>query len=151
MPKPTRFRAVLERDDKTSATPLPLPFDVEQAFGRKGRLPVRGTLNGVGFRSTLAPYGGVHYLPVNRALREKAGVDAGDTVEVVLEIDDQPRLVEAPADLARALARRARAKAAWDKLATSHRRAYVEAVEEAKKPETRRRRIAGVVEALSAR
>jgi hypothetical protein len=66
-----RFKAVLEKDDKTSGTGIKVPLDVPKLFGTRGRVPVSGTLNGAPFRSTLAPYGGAHYLPVNRALRER--------------------------------------------------------------------------------
>jgi len=143
-----RFRAVLRKDDKTQATPLPVPLDVPKLFGTRGRVPVRGTLNGVRFRSTLSPYGGVHYLPVNRALREQARVKAGDEVEVTLERDQEPRVVEAPADLARAL-KAHKAAGEWERLSYSHKRAHVEAIEEAKKPETRDRRIQGAIAQLT--
>jgi hypothetical protein len=144
-----RFSAVLRKDDRTQATPLPIPLDVEKLFGIRGRVPVRGTLNGVPFRSTLSPFGGVHYLPVNRALREQAGVAAGDRVEVVLEHDAEQRVVSAPADLARALKANKQAADAWERLSYSHKRAYAEAIAEAKKAETRERRIRGAVAELS--
>ena len=142
-----RFRAALKQDDKTTGTGLPIPLDVPKLFGTRGRVPVCGTLNGVPFRSTLSPYGGVHYLPVNRALREKARVKAGDEVEVALERDQEPRVVETPADLARAL-KAHKAADEWERLSYSHKRAHVEAIEEAKKPETRDRRIQGAIAQL---
>lgn len=143
-----RFRAVLQKDDRTQATPLPIPLDVPKLFGTRGRVPVRGTLNGVPFRSTLSPCGGVHYLPVNRALREQAKIEAGDEVEVLLECDTEPRVIKAPADLARAL-KANKAADAWERLSYSHKRAYVEAIAEAKKPETRDRRIQGAIAQLT--
>jgi hypothetical protein len=145
-----RFRAVLAKDDKTEGTGIAMPFDVEKMFGTRGRVPVRGTINGFAFRSTLSPYGGVHYLPVNRTLREGAKAKAGDTVTVVLQRDDEPRVIDAPPDFANALKANKAAQAAWDKMSTSHRKAYVEAIEETKKPETRARRIERAVAALGA-
>jgi len=142
-----RFRAVLQQDDKTTGTGLPIPLDVKKLFDTQGRVPVCGTLNGVRFRSTLSPYGGVHYLPVNRALREQAHLKAGDEVEVVLQRDAEPRMIATPADLARAL-KAHKASDEWERLSYSHKRAHVEAIEEAKKPETRDRRIQGAIAQL---
>jgi hypothetical protein len=144
-----RFRALLEKDDETSGTGVAIPLDVPEEFGTRGRVPVRGTLNGAPFRSTLAPYGGRHYLPVNRALREAAGAKAGDTIDVALARDTEPRVVEAPPDLARALKKSKAAAAKWERLSYSHKREYAEAILEAKKPETRARRVAGAVAQLS--
>jgi bifunctional DNA-binding transcriptional regulator/antitoxin component of YhaV-PrlF toxin-antitoxin module len=144
------FRAILEKDDQTSGTGVAMPFDVEKVFGTRGRVPVRGTINGFAFRSTLAPYGGRHYLPVNKALREGAGAQAGDRVEITLERDQEERVVTAPPDLVKALRANKAAQAAWDGLSYTHRREYVESIEEAKKPETRLRRLGNAVEALAA-
>jgi len=150
MAKSKRFRAVLVKDDETEGTGIAMPFDVQKEFGTRGRVPVRGTINGFAFRSTLSPYGGVHYLPVNKALREGAKAKAGDTVTVVLERDEEPRMVTPPPDFAKALKANKAAEAAWEKLSYSHRREYAEAIEEAKKPETRARRIEQAVTTLAA-
>jgi hypothetical protein len=144
-----RFRAVLVKDDKTEGTGVAMPFDVAKVFGTRGRVPVRGTLNGFEFRTTLAPYSGAHYLPVNRALREGAKAKAGDTVTVVLERDDEPRIVTPPPEFAKALKANKAARAAWEKLPYSHQREYAETIAEAKKPETRRRRIDQAIEMLA--
>jgi hypothetical protein len=76
------FGAVLKKDDQTDATHIQIPFDVPAAFGARGRVAVRGTLNGMPFRASLFPYGGIHYLGVNRALREQTGLKVGDQVNV---------------------------------------------------------------------
>ena len=73
------------------------PVDVLEVFGTRARVPVRGTINGFPFRSSLMPMGGCHMMPVNKTLREGAGVEAGDMVEVVMERDDEKRTVEVPA------------------------------------------------------
>ena len=83
-----RFETVLAAED--GGVFFEVPLDVPATFGR-ARAPVRGTINGQPFRSTVAVYGGRYYLPVNRALREAAGVAAGDAVVIELEADDQPR------------------------------------------------------------
>jgi hypothetical protein len=133
-----RFETVLTAED--GGVFFEVPLDVPAVFGR-ARAPVRGTINGHPFRSTVAVYGGRYYLPVKRALREAAGVAAGDAVVIELEPDDRPRTVDPPADLAAALAADAAAKAAFDGLSFTHQREYAEWVAEAKRPETRRRRV----------
>ena len=143
-----RFRVVLEKAEDSSACGIRMPFDVVKVFGTRGRVPVRGTLNGYPFRSTLSPMGGCHMMPVNRAMRDGAGVAAGETISVVLERDDEPRTVDVPPDLAAALAADPAAQAAWDRSSYTHRREHAEAVEDAKRPETRARRIERTVRML---
>jgi hypothetical protein len=146
-----RFRAVLEKDTDSSATAIAIPFDVEKAYGSRGRVPVRGTLNGFAFRSSVFPMGGgCHWLVVNRDMREGAKIKAGETISVMMERDDEPRVITPPKDFARALAANKTALAAWDKLSYTHRKEYAKAIEEAKKPETRARRIEKAIAALAA-
>jgi bifunctional DNA-binding transcriptional regulator/antitoxin component of YhaV-PrlF toxin-antitoxin module len=122
-----------------------VPFDAREAFG-EARPAVRGTLNGTPFRGRLSVYGGATYLGLRREIREAAGIEVGDVVDVVLERDDEPREVQVPAELEAALT--ADARAAFDALAFTHRREYAEWVGEAKRPETRARRAARAVEML---
>ncbi|HEX8089618.1 MAG TPA: YdeI/OmpD-associated family protein [Blastocatellia bacterium] len=120
---------------------ITIPFSVEKAFGSKARVPVRGTINGFPFRSSLFPMGGAHIMAVNRAMRNGAGAKAGDTVSVVMEVDTEPRVVAVPADFKKALAGSRQAGAAFDKLSYTHRKEFVAWVEGAKREETRARRI----------
>ena len=146
-----RFRALVNRKEGGDVCSIDIPFDVEKTFGARGRVPVRGTLNGAPFRSSAFRMGGdCHFVVVNRRMREAAGVSGGETVPVVMERDDEPRVVDPPADFARALAGSREARAAWDKLSYTHRREHVEHVEEAKQPETRRRRIEKSIALLAA-
>src|SRR4029450_7006848 len=105
-----RFETVLQAED--GGVFFEVPLDVPAVFG-KARAPVRGTINGQPFRSTVAVYGGRAPPPVNRAVREAAGVAAGDAVVIELEADDQPRTVDPPPDLATALAGDPEAEAAF--------------------------------------
>ena len=137
-----RFRALVNRKESGDVCSIDIPFDVEKTFGARGRVPVRGTLNGAPFRSSVFRMGGdCHFMVVNRRMREAAGVRGGETVPVVMERDDEPRTIEPPADFARALKGNKEARAAWDKLSYTHRREHVEHIEEARTPETRQRRI----------
>jgi bacteriocin resistance YdeI/OmpD-like protein/uncharacterized protein DUF1905 len=140
-----RFETVLEAED--GGVFFQVPLDVPAVFG-KARAPVRGTINGHPFRSTVAVYGGRSFLPVKRALREAAGVAAGDAVVIELEADDQPRTVDPPADLAAALAADPEAKVAFDGLSFTHQREYAEWVAGAKREAIRRRRVAQAVQML---
>jgi hypothetical protein len=110
---------------------------------------VRGAVNGVPYRSSLMKYSGVFHLGVHKATLARAGVAGGDHVDVTIEIDDQPLPTDViPGDLAQALARHAGMSATWEKLAPAHRREYVKQGTEAKKAETRARRIAKIVDGL---
>lgn len=145
-----RFRALVERGESSAACAIHFPFDVEQTFGARGRVAVRGTLNGAPFRSSIFKMGGRHFMVVNRKLREASGVGGGETVPVTVERDTEPRVVTPPADFARALKANGEARAVWDKLSYTHRREHVEHVEDAKKPETRQRRIEKSIAQLAA-
>jgi Bacteriocin-protection, YdeI or OmpD-Associated/Domain of unknown function (DUF1905) len=144
----TRFEAVLER--RGSGTFVVVPVDVPAVFGRV-RAPVRVTINGHTWRSTIMRYDERYLLGVSRENRAGAGIAPGDTVTVSLASDDAPRVVVVPADLAAALDGAEGARAAFDAASFTHRREWVEWVEEAKRPETRERRVRGVVERVAAR
>jgi hypothetical protein len=145
------FRVKLEACTGSQAARFTIPFDAENVFGTRARVPVRGTINGHPFRSSIFPTGeGSHYMVVNRETREGAKVKAGDTVSFVMERDDEPRVVTPPAELARALRANRSAKAAWDKLSYTRQREHARAVDEAKRPETRASRVERVIAELTA-
>jgi hypothetical protein len=148
--QPVEFDITLERTGVT-ATVLKPPFSVEKTFGAKGGVLVRGTIDGVPFRTQLFPIGdGTHYMVVNRAMKAQINKDAGDTVHVVMQVDTEPRTVEVPEDFAAALAENADAETKFNALSVSQRREYVKWIEDAKKPETRARRITQAVEMIAA-
>lgn len=124
-----------------------VPFDVRKVFGR-ARAPVKVTIKGYSYRSTVFVYGGRYYVPVRREHREAAGVNVGETLRVTLEVDTDPRVVETPPELLAALVKEPIANAAWDRLSYSHKKEHVDAIVEAKKPETRQRRVQKAIEML---
>jgi len=132
-----------------SATGFAVPDEVVASLGAGKRVAVVVTIGDYSYRSTVGPYRGANMLPVSAANREGARIAAGDIVEITLELDDQPREVEVPADLAAALDTDAATRAAFDALSFSDRRAHVASVEDAKTAETRERRIAKVVAAVA--
>ena len=124
------------------------PFDVVDVFQRKGRVPVKGTINGFPFRSSLMNMGEGHMMVVNAELRAGAKCKAGDTVSVVIELDEDKRTVEVPAYLKKMIDRDAKAKEFWPKLSFTHQKEYVREIEGAKRQETREKRIVAMMDAL---
>jgi hypothetical protein len=124
------------------------PFDVVEVFQRKGRVPVKGTINGFPFRSSLMNMGDGHMMVVNAELRAGAKCNAGDTVSVVMGLDEAARKVELPAHLKKFIAADPRAQEAWDKLSFTHQKEHVRAIEDAKREETRQKRIAAMMDML---
>ncbi|HEU5483302.1 MAG TPA: YdeI/OmpD-associated family protein [Microlunatus sp.] len=143
-----RFRATIELHGKT-ATGFEVPAEVVSALASGKKPKVSVTIGPHTYRSTVAVYGDLYMLPLSAENRTAAGVAAGQRVDVELVLDSAPRTVAVPDDLAAALRERPEAKAAFDALSYSHRRAHVLAVEAAKRPETRARRVAKAVEQLT--
>ena len=141
-----RFRAEVLLAGKT-ATGIEVPADVVASLGSK-RPKVRATINGYTYRSSVASMGGTFMLPVSAEIRERAGIAAGDEVDVDLELDTEPREVSVPPDFAKALARDPAAKRAFDALSYSNRQRHVLSIEGAKTDETRQRRIQKAITAL---
>lgn len=143
-----RFTATVELGGKT-ATGIEVPEQVVTALDRGLRPAVVVTIGTHSYRSTVARMGGRFLVPLSAENRAAAGVTAGDTVEVELLADDEPRVVEVPADLAEALAA-SDVRVFFDGLAATHRREWVRWLSEAKRPATRATRLAATVAALRA-
>jgi hypothetical protein len=141
------FRATVVLGGKT-ATGIQVPDEVVDKLGSGKRPAVVVTVGGYTYRTTVAPMGGAFWIPLAAEHREAAGVQADQEVDVAIELDSAPRVVELPDDLSAALDDTARA--AFDGLAPSHKKEWVRWVEEAKKPETRTARIEKTVEGLRA-
>jgi hypothetical protein len=137
------FEAVLVRPEGTGTwTYLVVPFDTGKEFGTKSQVRVKGTVDGQPYRSTLLPTGdGGHFLVVKNEIRKAIVKEAGETVNVTIEPDAEPRSVSTPKDLLMALEGDATAWSAFQKMAYSHQRAYVDWIEQAKRQETREDRI----------
>jgi hypothetical protein len=142
-----RFRTTLLQNDKT-ATGMRVPDDIVEALGQGKRPPVRVTINGYTYRSTVAVMGGDYMLGVSAENRAGAGVKGGDEIDVDLELDTAPREVSVPADFAAALDAVPDAKRTFDGLSYSNKSWHVLQIEGAKSDETRQRRIVKSVEAL---
>lgn len=146
----TSFEGVLETARGGGAV-VYLPPEVIEVLGGL-RVRVSGTLNGVEFASNTMPAGGGEAcLGVHKATLEAAKADFGDVVQVELELDDAPRAVELPPELSEALSGEPELRAVFDKLSFTHRLEYAKWIGDAKRPETRLRRVTETLERLRAR
>ncbi|MCU1670426.1 MAG: hypothetical protein JWP40_3353 [Blastococcus sp.] len=143
-----KFSTTVVLGGKT-ATGLVVPPEVVEGLGAGKKPAVVVTVGGHTYRSTVAPRGGRFMIPLSAERRAAAGVAAGDVVEVDIEIDTEPRVVEVPADLAAALDADPAARRRFDGISYSHRLQHVLAVTDAKTEATRERRVAAVVSAMS--
>jgi hypothetical protein len=144
-----KFKAVLRADPTGTGTYIEVPRDVNESLGLRGRPKIQAVIAGHPYRGSLMPLGdGTYALGVLKAIQEAAGVKSGDAITVELEIDSAPRTVEPPADLAKALVRDKRAAAAWDELSFTDKKEIARSLEEAKRPETRERRLASALARL---
>jgi hypothetical protein len=142
-----RFRTKILQSGKTAAG-IEVPAKVVAALGSSKRPPVRATINGFTYRTSVASMGGKFMLGVPPEFREGAGVAAGDTIDIDLELDTEIREVSMPPDFAAALNRDSQAKRFFETLTYSNKRRLVIAIEAVKSPEVRERRIGKTVEQL---
>ncbi|MDB6140842.1 MAG: hypothetical protein JWO94_3914 [Verrucomicrobiaceae bacterium] len=126
---------------------IPIPFDPKAVFG-KVRAPVKVTLNGYTYRSTITAMAGTLWIPLRKSHREAAGLAGDETLIVKIELDTEAREVRMPDDLEEALRANPVALEAWQALSYTFKREYVETLEGAKKAETRARRLTGILAAL---
>lgn len=143
------FKVLLEKHDKSEATGITIPFDVEKVFSAK-RVPVKVQINGAEYRSTIVRMGGKFMMIVPKIFREAAGVKGGEMITVTMEKDTETRVVAVPEDFAAAL-EKAGLQNVFSKMSYTHQKEYVNAVTEAKREETRVRRIEKAVEQLTAK
>ena len=142
------FDATVVAADRGGAF-VPVPEEVVEALGGKGRIPVRATFDGIAYRGSIVSMGGQPVLGVLKAIRTELGKGPGDEVRVTVERDGQARTVDVPDDLREALATAALSDR-FSSLSYSHQREYVTWIAEAKRPATRARRIAETVQRVQA-
>jgi hypothetical protein len=145
------FEAVLVKPAAVGAwTYVTVPFDIEEQYGSKSQVAVKGTINGVAYKGSLMPHGnGTHYMVVNQALRDAAKAEAGSAINVTMERDEDERSVTVPDDFADQLEANEAAGAFFQNLAYSYQKEYISWIETAKKAETRIDRISKAIQRLS--
>jgi hypothetical protein len=145
--KKYKFKAKIEAEDGGGACVF-FPYDTVREFGTKGRVPVKATFDGIPYTGSLFKYGHPqHMLGITKAIRAQIGKSPGDTLEVVIWKDDEERTVEVPAQLEK-LMKKEGILPAFEKLSYTHRKEYCRWISEAKKEETRARRLEKAVEML---
>lgn len=143
-----RFVTKIRRGASKNVTGIVVPAAIVEALGKGKRPPVKVTLNGYTYRSTVAAMAGEFMVGLSAEHRRGAKLEGDETLDVVLELDTAPRLIAPPADLEVALVR-GKVLEAFERAAPSRRKEIVRQVEDAKAPETRRRRIAKAVEGFA--
>jgi hypothetical protein len=128
-------------NDYPTSAALTCPFDVQEVFGTKARVPIILTVDGHKFRSSLAPMGGQHMMVFNLEMRQKTGYKAGDTIRIILERDTEPRTIEIPDDVVSVIKSDKAALGTFGKYSYSHKKEVMDWINDAKKPETRTKRI----------
>lgn len=134
-----KFRVTLESSG--TAVGMEVPTEVVEGLGQGKRPPVKVTINGFTFRTTVGAMGGRSMIAINAANRKGTGVNGGETVEVTIELDTESRELPVPADLAKALKGNAAAKKSFDALTPSKKKAIITSIEGAKTADTRQRRL----------
>ena len=141
-----KFETVLEKHENMDATGITIPFDVQEVFGAK-RVPVKVSINDAEYRTTIFYMGGRYMMAVPKVFRDAAGVKAGEKITVTMEKDTEKRTVEVPQDLAAVLEKSGLSES-FSNLSYTHQKEAVISVSEAKKEETRARRIEKILETL---
>lgn len=141
------FEVLLEKHGEMDATGITIPFDVEKVFGAK-RVPVKVWINGAEYRSTIMRMGGKYMMAVPKVFRNAAGVKAGEIIEITMEKDLEKRTVEIPADFAEALHKETLTDV-FQQMSFTHQKEYVNSINDAKKEETRLRRIEKNIEMIA--
>lgn len=147
--KALRFRTTILQAKKT-ATGISVPEEIVNNLGAGKKPPVKVTINGFTYRSTIAVMGGVYMLGISAAVREQTGMKGGDEIEVSLELDDHPREVSLHPDFKAALVEHKQANAFFESLSFSGKQRYVLPIADAKTEETRQRRIEKAITDLAA-
>ena len=142
-----RFRTRLLQGDKT-ATGIQVSDAIVEALGRGKRPAVSITINGYTYRNTVAVMGGVYMIGVSAEHRAGAGVKGGDELDVDIELDTAPRVIEVPDDFAAALDAEPDARRTFEALSYSNKSWHTLQIADAKTDETRQRRIAKSVATL---
>lgn len=142
------FSAVIE-EGRGGGAFVTIPFDVSEVYGARGRVSIRATFDDHPYQGSIVPMGGMHILGLPKAIREAIGKSIGDRVRVVVQHDTEPRTVQVPDLLRRALVKDARAHRAFEALSHTRRKEIARHIDGAKKSATRERRLRSVMEELT--
>lgn len=135
-------------EDYPNSAAITCPFDVQEVFGTKARVPVRFTVDGHIFRSSLAPMGGCHMMVFNKEMREKTGYKGGDTIHIVMERDTEPRTIDFPDDVLTVIQTHHQAWETLQNYSYTHKKEVMDWINSTRNPDTRARRIHKLLDKL---
>lgn len=142
-----KFTAIIKQHENLNASYIEPPFDVKEVFGAK-RVKVKATFDGIEYRGSLVNMGGCYMLGMTQEIRKKLGKDFGEAVEVTIEKDEEERTVELPEDFQIMLNSNPKALETFEKLSYTKRKEYITWITDAKKAETRQKRLEKSLENL---
>lgn len=144
------FKAPILADAESGGAYIEFPYDAGEMFGTRGRIPVKAAFDGITYRGSMSNMGtGRHILIIVKSIRNQLAKQPGDIVETSIELDSQPRILEVPEDFSSILDKNPPSRNEFNRLSYSHQREYILWINEAKKPETRTRRMLKAVAMLS--
>lgn len=144
------FDAEIKKQDHIDAAFVEFPYDVEKEFGVKGQVKVLATFDGCEYRGSLAKMGhNCHILGMTQKIRATIGKKPGDTVHVMINKDDEPRIVEIPEDFKQLLEENPQAREFFNTLSFTNQKGYAEWISDAKKAATRGKRIMDAIDKLT--
>lgn len=142
-----RFTAIIKQHESMNAAYIEPPFDIKEVFGAK-RVKVKATFDGIEYRGSIVNMGGCYMLGMTQEIRKKIGKDFGDSVDVTVEKDEEERTVEIPEDFQELLNSNQEAYHSFHKLSYTKKKEFVTWITDAKKPETRQKRLEVSLEKL---
>ena len=148
--KKYKFEALIKKHPKLNSAFIEFPYSVEEEFATRGQVKVKAQFDEYIYRGSLAKMGHhCHILGLNQEMRKAIGKEPGDRVQVILQKDDAPRIIDVPVDLKDLLDKNEQARTVFDKLSYTHKKEYVEWIVSAKKEETRQRRLKKTLQMLA--
>lgn len=148
MTKKYEFEALINKHENLNSGFIEFPYDVKKEFG-KGRVKVKALIDGYEYHGSLVKMGGdCHWIGINQEVRRAIGKNPGDKVHVVIEEENEERIVEVPDDLLQLLQKEPRVMIFFNKLSFTHKKEYVKWIIEAKREETRKSRLVKAIEMM---
>ena len=147
--KKYEFDVLIIKNEKVNSGFIEFPYNAEKEFGKKGQVKVKAWFDGFLYRGSLVKMGHpCHILGLNKEVRTAINKEPGDTVHVIIEEDKEERIVEVPKELQDALNKNPKAKAKFEKYSYTHKKEYVVYLSDAKKEETRIKRLQQIIDKL---
>jgi len=148
--KKFKFEALIIKHPKLNSGYIEFPFDAEKEFGKKGQIKVKAWFDGFLYRGSLVKMGlPCYWIGINQEVRKQINKNPGDVINVVIEKDDEIRTVAIPDDLTKLLNQNTVAKQKFEKFSYSHKKEWLAWLNDAKKEETRKKRLEKIIEKLT--